>query len=504
MVTGLNPGKHGVYDFRQRKEARYGWELVNRHSWSGDPVWSVLASQGKEIGIFNVPMTYPPHPVNGFVLSGMGTPPSSQNFIYPPNLSAKFQQRFPTYAVEPDTRTDDLNEYFLRLERLLDQRIEALRFVWGEYPQLDFFMPVFIETDRVHHVYWRFVDPTMQDYREASAAKWRERIATLYEKIDAVLGELWAWVTHRQGYILVVSDHGFGPLLRDVYLNQWLINQGYLTLKPNTAFHLEGHFFDLVDWDKTRAYSFGLFGNISLNLHGREPRGIVEPGREAEALKREITSQLSQLVDPETGEVIVDVVYRREELYSGIYLDRAPDLLVVMKDYAYMTRDGFDFNSNQLMGPPLQYNKYVLPHSGNHRLGGIILMAGEGIRVGTEIQEASITDIAPTVLYMAGSSVPTGLDGQVLLNAFDETFIASRPPVFVSPEAKVTQSYKPLKVQKLEKDVQISLLDDEVRKLRQLVAEKDLAIRELEDVIQRFKNGRVMRLLAWLQGAKTR
>jgi predicted AlkP superfamily phosphohydrolase/phosphomutase len=504
MVTGLNPGKHGVYDFRRRKEARYGWELVNRQSWSGDPVWSVLASQGKEIGIFNVPMTYPPHPVNGFVLSGMGTPPRSQNFIYPPNLSAKFQQHFPTYAVEPDTRTDDLNEYFLRLERLLDQRIEALRFVWGEYPQLDFFMPVFIETDRVHHVYWRFVDPTMQDYREASAAKWRERIATLYEKIDAVLGELWAWITHRQGYILVVSDHGFGPLLRDVYLNQWLINQGYLTLKPNAASHLEGHFFDQVDWDKTRAYSFGLFGNISLNLHGREPRGIVEPGREAEALKREITSQLSQLVDPETGEVIVDVVYRREELYSGIYLDRAPDLLVVMKDYAYMTRDGFDFNSNQLMGPPLQYNKYVLPHSGNHRLGGIILMAGEGIRVGTEIQEASITDIAPTVLYMAGSPVPTGLDGQVLLNAFDETFVASRPPASVSPEAKVTPTYKPLKVQKLEKDVQISLLDDEVRKLRQLVAEKDLAIRELEDVIQRFKNGRVMRLLAWLQGAKTR
>jgi predicted AlkP superfamily phosphohydrolase/phosphomutase len=504
MVTGLNPGKHGVYDFRRRKAASYDWELVNSRSWDGDPVWSILGQQGKKVGIFNVPMTYPPHPVNGFMVTGLGTPPNSQNFIYPNSLATKFQEHFSTYTVEPDAATNDLNDYLLHNHRSLEQRIEALRFIWNEYADLDFFMPVFIETDRVHHVYWRFMDPNMPDHSKPSAAKIREQVSVIYQKIDAVLGELWAWVADRQGYMLVVSDHGFGPLLKDVYINKWLVDQGYLTLKLDTTSSSEGHFFDQVDWDNTRAYSFGYFGNINLNLRGREPRGIVEPGRDAETLKQEMISRLRQITDPETDEVIVDAIFRKEELYSGTFLDQAPDFLVIMKNYAYMTRDGFDFNGKRLVGPPMEHNKDALPHSGNHRLEGIVFMAGEGIKPGSKIHGAGITDIAPTVLYLAGSPVPDGLDGQVLLSAFDEAFVANQPPAYTLPITNGARPDKPLKVQLLEKDVQISLLDDEVRRLRRVIAEKDRTINDLADLIQRFKNGRAMRFLTLLHSAKLR
>jgi predicted AlkP superfamily phosphohydrolase/phosphomutase len=503
MVTGVNPGKHGVYDFRRRKAGSYDWELVNSRSWSGEPVWSVLGRQGRRVGIFNMPMTYPPHSVNGFMVSGLGTPPQSQSFVYPSSLSAKFRVNFPTYAVDPEVATEDLNEYLYRCDQSAEQRLKAIRFLRREYPNLDFFMPVFIETDRVHHVFWRFLDPSMSDYYdEPLASTIREQIVSIYQKIDVALEELWTWVAERQGYVFVVSDHGFGPLLKDVYMNKWLIDQGYLTLTSNLASDAGGHFFDQVDWDNTRAYSFGFFGNINLNLRGREPRGVVQPGREAEVLKHEIITRLLQLADLETDEIIVDSVHRKEDLYSGIYLDQAPDLLVVMKDYAYMTRDGFDFNSDQLMGPPMEYNKHILPHSGNHRLEGIVLIAGEGIKPGSEICGSIITDIAPTVLYAAGAQIPAGLDGQVLVSAFDETFVAERRPIYESFEINRDSSYKPSRLQLLEKDVQLSLLDDELRRLQLTVAEQRQTIHDMEEVIRRFQEGRIMRFLAWLQRMK--
>jgi predicted AlkP superfamily phosphohydrolase/phosphomutase len=502
MVTGLNPGRHGVYDFRRRKAGSYDWELVNHRSWGGEPLWSILGAQGKKVGVFHVPMTYPPRSVNGFMVSGMGTPPHNQNFVYPSTLAAKFHKRFPAYEVDPGIIINDPNEYLVRCLQSTDQHISAARFFWQEYPDLDFFMPVFIQTDRVQHPFWRFVDPCMPDYHAPSASAIREAIISIYQRIDAFLGELWTWTADHQGYLVVASDHGFGPLLKDVYINTWLIDHGYLTLKSDQVSHTEGRFFDQVDWDKTRAYSFGFFGNINLNLYGREPRGVVLPGREAETLKHEIVTRLSQVTDPDTGEAVVSAIYRKEELYSGLYIDQAPDLLLRMKDYAYMTRDGFDFNNSKLMGPPMEHNRQALPHSGNHRLEGIILMAGEGVRHGLEIQRALITDVAPTVLYMAGCPVPTGHDGQVLLSAFDETFIANQPPVFSPSTISQDSSFKSVKVQLLEKDVKNSLLDEEVRKLQRAVVEQGQTIRSLEEIIQAFQQGKIMRFLAWLQRTK--
>jgi predicted AlkP superfamily phosphohydrolase/phosphomutase len=498
MVTGLNPGKHGVYDFRRRKASGYDWEFVNSQSWHGEPVWSILGSLGRKVGVFNVPMTYPPQPVNGFMVSGMGTPPGSRNFIYPSRLADRFKGRFPDYAVEPDAVTGDLVEYLQRLERSLDQRMEALRFLWRENADLDFFMPVFIETDRLHHVFWRFLDPAMADYHDPSAGLWRERVAALYQKIDGVLGELWAWAGERRGYIVVVSDHGFGPLLKDVYMNKWLVDCGYLRLKSRAGAPDRASFFAQVDWSKSRAYSFGFFGNINLNLHGREPQGIVEPGRDAEDLKAELTARLLELADPETGEAIVDAVYRKEELYSGLHLDQAPDVLVVMRDYAYMTRDGYDFNSGQLVGPPMRYNPNILAHSGNHRLEGILFMAGEGVRPGFNLQGAAITDVAPTLLYLAGAPVPAGLDGQVLWDAFEEGFVAAHPVTYTAADDGIGGQHKPVRLQLLEKDVRISLLQDEVQQLRQVVVDQRKTIEDLQDVIRRFQGGRIMRFLAWL------
>lgn len=505
MVTGLNPGKHGVYDFRRRKEGSYAWELVNSRSWSGEALWSILSQHGWRVGVFNVPMTYPPQAVNGFMISGMGAPRQLQGCVYPTQLTALLEARFPDYAVDPDVEhIGDAQQFLAQYAAWLEQRIAVLRLLREEHPDLDFLMVVFTEIDRIQHVLWRFLDPSLPDYHAPQATEIRSRVADMFGQIDNALGEIWEWVAGRGGHLLVVSDHGFGPLLKDVYINKWLVDKGYLALKPGVGFDAPGDFFEQVDWERTRAYSFGFFGNISLNLHGREPRGIVEPGREAEQLKQEISRRLGELIDPDTGEQVVDAVYRREQLYSGLQVELAPDLLVVMRDYAYMTRDGFDFVSERLMGPPMEHQRSALPHSGNHRLEGIVLLAGEGVRPGAAIGQAEIVDVAPTVLQLAGLPLPADVDGQLLAEAFEADFLGTRQVAQRAPVHSAQAVRNPFRRQLLEKEAHIVLLNQEIERLRRDLAERDYTIRAQQEVIERFKAGRVMRLLAWLHGVRQR
>ena len=499
MVTGLNPGKHGVYDFRRRQEGSYAWELVNSRSWSGEALWSIFSQQGWRVGVVNVPMTYPPQPVNGFMVSGMGAPRQLQGSVYPAQLAALLQERFPDYAVDPEVEhISHAQQYLAQYVAWVERRIAVLRLLREEYPELDFLMVVFTEIDRIQHVFWRFLDASFPDYHTPEAGDVRAQVTGMFRQIDGALGELWEWVAERGGHLLVVSDHGFGPLLKDVYINKWLVDHGYLALKPDVGVGASGNFFEQVDWEHTRAYSFGFFGNISLNLHGREPRGIVEPGRQAEQLKQEIAQRLSELTDPESGERVVDAVYRREQLYSGLYVEQAPDLLVVMRDYAYMTRDGFDFISERLMGPPMEYQRSALPHSGNHRLEGIVLLAGDGVCPGAAIGPAEIVDIAPTVLHLASLPLPADVDGRVLVEAFEADFLGARQVAYraSAPPAQVVRN--PFRRQLLEKEAQIVLLNQEIDRLRHDLAEREYTIRAQQAVIERFKAGRVMRLLAWL------
>ena len=503
MVTGLNPGKHGVYDFRRRKEGSYAWELVNSRSWSGEALWSIFSQHGRRVGVLNVPMTYPPQAVNGFMISGMGAPRQLQGCVYPTQLGIWLQERFPDYAVDPDVeQTSDAQQFLAQYAAWLEQRIAVLRLLQEEYAELDFLMVVFTEIDRIQHVFWRYLDASSPDYHAPEAAGIRARVTGMFQQIDNALGELWAWVADRGGYLLVVSDHGFGPLLKDVYINKWLVDNGYMTLKPGAG--ASGDFFEQVDWDHTRAYSFGFFGNISLNLHGREPRGIVEPGREAEELKQEIAQRLAELSDPESGERVVDAVYRREQLYSGLHVELAPDLLVVMRDYAYMTRDGFDFVSERLMGPPMEHQRTALPHSGNHRLEGIVLLAGEGVRSGVAIGPAEIVDIAPSVLYLAGLPLPAEMDGRVLTEAFEADFLGAHQVVYRAPMTGAPLVRNPFRRQLLEKEAHIALLNQEISRLQRSLAEREYTIRAQHEVIERFKAGRVMRVLAWLHRVRQR
>ena len=181
-----------------------------------------------------------------------------------------------------------------------------------------------------------------------------------------------------------------------------------------------------------------------LNLKGREPHGIVAPGHEAEEVYRQIIIGLENLRDPDTGEPVVERVYRKEELYSGEYLDEAPDLIVQWRNYEYDCRQRFGREESSVFGDRITiHDLQDQGISGVHRLSGVFFLRRKHISSGKRIEGAQIIDLAPTVLYLLGMPVPRSMDGQVLIQAFEEGYVDSHPVTYVDDEATIPEDGPP-------------------------------------------------------------
>ena len=203
--------------------------------------------------------------------------------------------------------------------------------------QWDLLVGVIESTDRVQHMMWRLIDPKHPMYDAALAAKFGGAIESVYRRADTFIGEVMDRVEPGTP-ILVVSDHGFHSWRKAVNLNTWLVQNGYMTLQGQRPAEKKlddlfggGTFWENVDWTRTRAYAMGI-GQIYFNLRGRESRGIVSPGAEARQLADELSAKLLTMTDPEDGAPIVRSVYKRDDIYSGEYLNNAPELQVGMHD----------------------------------------------------------------------------------------------------------------------------------------------------------------------------
>jgi predicted AlkP superfamily phosphohydrolase/phosphomutase len=173
----------------------------------------------------------------------------------------------------------------------------------------------------------------------------------------------------------------------------------------------------MIDWQRTRAF-YSEVGGIRINLEGREPEGIVRPGSEYDSLRQTLQETLGTVMDPETGLPVFEAVYKREDLYWGPYVKRAPDLIIEPK------RDEDDPGKNYALAHDVPTSDQSLlslsnPRTGNHTLDGIFVASGKGIRRDVEIKGSSILDLAPTILSTMGLSVPEGLDGKVLQEIYE-------------------------------------------------------------------------------------
>jgi predicted AlkP superfamily phosphohydrolase/phosphomutase len=267
---------------------------------------------------------------------------------------------------------------------------------------------VFDTTDRIQHIYWRVKDTKHPAYNESYAIKYRNVIEDYYQRMDVILQKVLEFIDERTD-IIILSDHGFSSFRRAVNLNSWLVRNGLMVLRRPAVDNEGDPLFKNVIWEKTKAYAVG-FSSIYLNLRGREGRGIVNPGYEAEQLKKKIAHVLTQLRDPETGGTVIRNVYSREELYSGPYVNEAPDLVVGFESHyraSWQTAIGGV--------PPKILEDNQKKWSGDHIFDSTCIPGVFLINRKASVLHPKMIDIAPTILACLQIPKPDSMEGNSVL-----------------------------------------------------------------------------------------
>ncbi|HVN39636.1 MAG TPA: alkaline phosphatase family protein [Myxococcota bacterium] len=254
--------------------------------------------------------------------------PISHPSIYSVYL-AKKQGPFATLGLAEDTwalneRVIDEKAFFEQAMAIYEERERMFLDALAQTKR-GLVTTVFDTTDRVQHMFYRYLDPSHPANAGKDTTEWKDAIARVYERLDALLGRIWSEALRSDTVLLVISDHGFTNFRRGVNLNTWLYQNGYLALKDGHT--TSGDWFEHVDWTKTRAFSLGLTG-MFVNRQGREQSGIVREGDEYRKLCAELAAKLEALVDPETGRRAIRKVRATNETFDGPYRLDAPDLLI--------------------------------------------------------------------------------------------------------------------------------------------------------------------------------
>jgi len=463
-MTGKNPGKHGVFEFLLRRKGSNGLPdmPVNSRARDGLAMWDVIALEGKRSIVTNVPCTYPPGLANGVMVSDFLTPKGRRDFAYPETLLQEIESRFGPYELyitevyAPGKVNRILDQLFVEL----DYKTKVNRYLMNEYGW-ELFATHYWGTDRFQHELWHLVDESHPFFDKREHQENIGRIHEYWNAVDSTVGTL----ADEAGDAIVYlgSDHGFGPIHRFLCFNVWLINEGLLVLKGDAMTRLKRLFFRLgltpdkayrsamrlglahlrlsvgvtnrsklmklanalmlsledVDWTKTVAFSKGNYGQIFINLRGREAGGIVEPGAEYQRRVGEVIGKLQGLKD-EQGQPLIGPIWRREDLYSGPHSEESPDIQFLPVDMSNKPLGTLDLTSNKFITP-------VYGNSGDHRMHGIMMGSGRGLREAVTVQGARIIDYAPTILHSLGARIPSDMDGRALEEIFTEEYLRDNP-----------------------------------------------------------------------------
>ncbi len=360
-----------------------------------------LTEAGEHVSLYVTPLSFDPE---------KPAMPISHPGYYATYL-AKLVGPYSTLGLAEDTWA--LNERVVDdgtfLEQTWDIDRERQEMFFGAWDRLrkGCLVCVFDATDRIQHMFWRYLEDGHPAARGLENAEHRDAIEELYRRNDALVGRAMGRLG-KGDVLIVLSDHGFTSFRRGINLNKWLLDNGYLALKPGTDGSSE--WLRDVDWSRTRVYAVGLTG-MFLNLKGREAEGIVEPGGEAQQLKDEICRKLSGLVDAETGETGINEVFDSAKLYKGPYLAHGPDFVV---GYNHGYRISWDCASGMVSGPVFEDNTKAW--SGDHGVDPRIVPGVLFSNVPLSVENPSLMDIAPTALELFGVKVPAHMEGTTLIH----------------------------------------------------------------------------------------
>jgi predicted AlkP superfamily phosphohydrolase/phosphomutase len=430
MSTGKNPGKHNVFDFMSIEKKNNHWKnkLYSSKSKKSEEIWDIL---DKKVIIVNVPLTFPPKKVNGIMITGMYTPDVKHDFTYPLEIKKEI------FSVAPGYKTGlTWNSYKAKKERFIkdlysmtDARIKIF---WHLYKKdWNFYFFVFIGTDRIQHIMWE-----------------NEELLRYYSYIDKFVGEVLNEIERKSITLIIASDHGFSEIKKTVYINTFLKNKKYIKnnnyLKNNNLkqkkitkeklsellirYQLDKAYKKLptqikhiirkkipgksnpeydLNIDESVAVMIGT-GSIYINSNNKKKK---------ERISQDIINELKNLKNPDTGEKVINNVFRKEEIYSGPFLKNAPDLLILPnKGYSLVHKLSENIFEEQ------SFKK------ADHALNGIFVAYGPEIKKGFKI-DAKIYDLTPTILHMFDVPIPDDIDGRVLKEIFKEKSYSAKKEI---------------------------------------------------------------------------
>ncbi len=452
FMTGMGPGKHGVIDFEHYDPKTNTLSFNSTFEIKEKTIWQMLSENGFTIGSIHLPMTYPPQPVNGFVVSGFETPSIDAEFTYPRELKEIILKEIPDYSYSTNwqrgilggrSKFDENLEY---IKRSFHQGVKLAR-IGIEHYHPDVMMVLFKLVDNIQHKCWKFLTPE-------GAKKYptqRRMVNSCFAELDKCIGQLLDLTHENEAAVLIMSDHGHGSLDGRAQPNLLLKRWGYLQFTSNVSQaktrikHIisrmtrkkasrfsqpsTGIEADLaVDWSKTRACVMhaGMYGFLYINLKGRQPMGIVEPS-EYEALRDELINKFLSARDEKFGKQIFEKVVKPEELYNckRDSNPNMPDLMLIPGEGLAVIRkirgtDSVKWALNGRLG-------------GTHRIEGIFVANGPRIKPGFKIN-ANIADITPTLLAMLGLAVPVDMEGKALIEMFEPQLeVRYEPPEKYQP-----------------------------------------------------------------------
>ena len=427
IFTGVNPGKHGMPDFRLRINGNI--EIAQSRYRMVQTIWQLISKKGLRSIVINDPVTYPADVINGIMTTGLMTPPGS-NYVYPTELRSEIDRVVGGYMCEPpenfyEKAIEAKSEAYAMLEEVATKQAHAALHLANNY-EWDILAPIFTTSDRLQHVFF-------SDY---------EYLRKHYVLLDGFLKQFLDIANVHNANLLVVSDHGFGPIEKALYINTWLNKAGFQTMKKSAIRSLLVSQGFTVYKLKELIGKLGLSG-LAFKLYRFSPRAIKDAlplgdyednqtdysssqafstayhgiylnsdlkGTEYARIRDAIMKKLTDLTD--NGINVVEKLYKSEDVLWGAYSGRAPDIFVV-------TRLGYGMSTHLNPNVFDKLENHGVMISGSHRLEGIFAACGPDVKINSSINGVIHTwDIAPTILQLHGIQVPSYMDGKALTSIF--------------------------------------------------------------------------------------
>ena len=438
VMTGRSPGNHGIFDFLrfESPDSRY-LTLNNSRDIHCETIWSMVSRQGLKAASLNFAMMTPIRPISGYIIPGWTPWRYMKRVFYPDKLYDRlkelpgFNMKELAMDVNMDEKaiegcSEDDYEDWIQLHIRRDQRWFEILCHLIQEDSCHLMAIVFDGVDKIQHLCWRFLDPALLPEQPSP---WEKKIRALcldyFRQLDGFIADA-VTLAGPEANVFIVSDHGFSATNEIFYLNTWLNRHGYLEWEDDAQ--ADTSIFGklglevprrqpyLINWSKTTAYAVTPSSNsIHICVAGRMGEQGIPP-EDYQRFRQELSEKLRQFIDPKTGEPVISDIRTREQIFAGSRMQEAPDLTLTLRDGGFVSILKSDVLLESRPEP-----------LGTHHPQGIFIAAGPNIRKGLSLGQLSILDVAPTLMYSLGMSVPEDLEGHVIGEIYESSLLQKNP-----------------------------------------------------------------------------